>query len=269
MSFYLRHLRNLRSFLFLLPYALDSATLRDLNLARVARRFERIMPRWILIAACCLAVTLCATGCATLFDRGPAEFAGTQPGVPVENPIFVPGTNCDFVWSQVIDTLDDYFRTERMEPIRVVDGVLTEGRIETYPAVGSTVFEPWRRDSTPGYEKLHATLQTIRRRAIVQLIPNQGGIAIQVTVIKELEDVDRPENASVGLNTLRYDNALVRNEVRGNKQSGAITLGWIPIGRDTTLEQRILAELRARLFDITTDAPGVIGVPSAQPGPVQ
>lgn len=220
------------------------------------------MPRWFPIVVM-LPLLTAVGGCAGLFDRGPSQFAGTEPGVPVENPIFVPATNCDFVWSQVIDTLDDYFRTERMEPIRVVDGVLTEGRIETYPAVGSTIFEPWRRDSTPGYEKLHATYQSIRRRAVVQLIPSQTGISIQVTVIKELEDVDRPENASVGQSTIRHDNAFDRNEVRGSRASGAISLGWIPIGRDTSLEQRILAELRARLYDVTA-----ISQPAPVPGPL-
>ena len=67
--------------------------------------------------------------------------------------------------SQAVDAVDDYFRIEREERVRLIGGVLTEGRIDTFPIIGSTIFEPWRKDSTPGYEKVHATLQSIRRRA--------------------------------------------------------------------------------------------------------
>src|SRR6187431_1089978 len=115
---------------------------------------------------------------------------GVDPGMVVENPLFVPAGNCDFIWSQVIDTLDNYFKTERMEPVRLIDGILTEGRIETYYQTGATYLEPWRSDSSPGYERLHATLQSIRRKAIVTLSPTQGGFWLQVAVAKELEDLD-------------------------------------------------------------------------------
>jgi hypothetical protein len=167
-------------------------------------------------------------------------------GPPVlENPLFIPAGDRELLWNQTVDAVDDYFRIEREERVRLIGGVLTEGRIDTFPITGSTIFEPWRRDSTPGYEKLHATLQSIRRRATLRVIPTQGGYLIEVAVQKELEDLDKPEHATAGGATLRHDGSLVRQE--GSSGRFSTTLGWIPLGRDLTLEQRILADLRARL----------------------
>src|SRR5207237_10578805 len=114
---------------------------------------------------------------------------------PLENPLFVPPVDRECLWNQTVDALDDYFHIEREDRVRVVAGVLTEGRIDTFPTIGSTLFEPWRIDSTPGYEKLHATFQSIRRRATIRVIPVEGGYLLDVVVQKELEDLDKPENA--------------------------------------------------------------------------
>jgi hypothetical protein len=193
------------------------------------------------ILALLLAV-LC--GCARFhLPIGPG--AGLAGPPAIENPMFVPALDGEFLWNQTVDAVDDYFRIEREERIRLIGGVLTEGRIDTFPITGSTLLEPWRRDSTPGYEKLHATLQSIRRRAQVRVIPTEGGYLLEVAVQKELEDLDKPEHATAGGATLRHDGTLVRQEGASGRYSS--TLGWIPLGRDLTLEQRILADLRARL----------------------
>ena len=165
-----------------------------------------------------------------------------------ENPLFTPVADREFVWHQVVDTIDNHFQIAREEPVRLIGGVLSEGRLETVPLVGSTYLEPWHTDSTPGFERLHATLQSVRRQATVRVIPTEGGFLIEVTVIKELEDVDRPERATVGGATLRHDGSLVRRE--GGIEGGPVTLGWIPLGRDQALEQRILLELRGRISEI-------------------
>jgi hypothetical protein len=64
-------------------------------------------------------------------------------------------------------------------------------------------------------------------------------------VLKELEDVDKPVQASAGAVIQRYDNSLVREQVPPGTFS--ITPGWIPLGRDVTLEQKMLANLKSRL----------------------
>jgi hypothetical protein len=206
-----------------------------------------------------LALLSSATGC--------HMFAGSGPPAPLENPLLVPAMDREFLWNQSVDAVDDYFRIEREDRVRLIGGVLTEGRIDTFPATGSTLLEPWRGDSTAGYEKWHATLQSIRRRGIVRVIPSDGGYLIDVQVLKELEDLDKPEHATAGGATLRHDGSLVRQEGAAGRFSH--TLGWIPLGRDASLEQKILVDLAARLqltggFEIPMDE--MVEKPHSLPG---
>jgi hypothetical protein len=184
-----------------------------------------------------LGLAFCQVGCSGIHRQTAA--AGIQ------NPLFVPPIDRELLWNTTVDVVDDYFRIEREDRVRMIGGVLTEGRIETFPTTGATLLEPWRRDSTPGYEKLHATLQSIRRRATVRIIPTEGGSLLDVVVQKELEDLDKPEHATVGGATLRHDGTIVRQQGPPGRYS--VTLGWIPIGRDPSLEQKILSNLAARL----------------------
>ena len=166
-----------------------------------------------------------------------------------ENPILIPTSDREFLWNQVVDTVDDYFRIDREQRVQNVGGQLTEGRLETHPTVGSTWLEPWRVDSTPGYERLHSTLQSIRRRAIVRVVPAQGGFLVEAQVMKELEDLSRPEFASLGgATSLRHDGSIARYGERRDYRPA--TLGWITQGRDHSLEQQILAEIRFRMTEI-------------------
>lgn len=154
-------------------------------------------------------------------------------------------TDREFLWNQIVDTVDDYFRVRAEERVRIVDGVLIEGRIDTWPQPGATIFEPWRSDSTRGFERWHATTQSIRRTATVHVIPAEGGFLVDVAVLKEIEDLDRPERATSSSTMMHHGGSLVQEEDRF--EGGPVTLGWIPLGRDVTLEHRLLAELNGRL----------------------
>jgi hypothetical protein len=198
--------------------------------------------------ACILIAIVAVAGCSHQLLpslHGPLSSVPVGAGYAVENPVFVPVDDHEFVWNQVVDTIDDYFQIEREERVRIVGGVITEGRIETVPQSGATIFEPWRRDSTRGYEKLHATLQSIRRRASVRVMPVASGYSIEVAVFKELEDVNRPAHSTVGELTPRHDGSLVQGDQEHEETT--VALGWIALGRDATLEQEILANLRSRL----------------------
>jgi hypothetical protein len=151
----------------------------------------------------------------------------------------------EFVWNQVIDALDDHFRIMRDQRVSVVGNVPIEGFIETFPTDGSTILEPWRKDSTHGYEKLHSTLQSIRRHAVVRIAPVDGGHVVDLAVYKELEDLERPDYATVTHPGIRHEESATSN---GRPNGGSPqTLGWIKLGRDASLEQQILRDIARRL----------------------
>jgi hypothetical protein len=167
-------------------------------------------------------------------------------GTVAANPIFIPVTNQDWAWEQIVDVVDDYFRVERESRVQLVGNVVTEGRIDTFPQVGATFVEPHRPDSVGNFNRLESTFQTIRRRAIVRVIPEQGGYMVDLTVEKELEDLPHPENATAGGATFRNDSSLV-SDVNEEVSRTRLSQHWIPLGRDTECEQQILAEIQARL----------------------
>jgi hypothetical protein len=125
-----------------------------------------------------------------------ADFGAGGP-----NQIHVPVANRDWTWEQIVDAVDDYFRVERERQVQLVGDVLTEGRIDTFPLIGATIIEPHRRDSVGRYNRWESTFQTIRRRAIVRVIPDASGYLIDVAVEKDIEDLPHPECATAGAAT--------------------------------------------------------------------
>lgn len=191
-----------------------------------------------------------ASGCST-------APVGSWPGgavMPTENPLFVSSMDREFLWNQIVDAVDDDFQIEREQRMEVLGGVVTEGTIETFPTTGSTIFEPWRGDSTWGFQRQYATLQSIRRRASVRVTPGPGGYLVALVVTTELEDLGRPEKAMAGAVLLEDADSPASGEQR--RMTGAATLGWIPMGRDTSLEQKILDDIRQRLGQV-----GPVGAP--------
>jgi hypothetical protein len=169
------------------------------------------------------------------------------------NPLEIPVSDREFVWNHIVDTVDDYFDIAREERVRLVGNVLTEGRIETHPETGASCVEFWRKDAVHGFELWHGTLQSIRRQALVRVSPSQAGYGVQVVVRKELEDLAAPEMATAGGIVQRYDDSLIRPQ--GPQVSKVETLGWIPQGRDVALEQKILADLFARMYKVEPPPP--------------
>jgi len=200
-----------------------------------------------------------ATGCQPIQPvpiGGQQAFLAAQPGAaaPGLNPLFVPVTNAEWAWEQIAEVVNDYFRIERERQVQLVGQVMTEGRIDTFPQIGATVFEPHRFDSVGQYNEWESTFQTIRRRAVLRVIPEQGGYLIDVEVQKELEDLPRPEHATAGAATFRNDNSLPSR--LGERVSPTrLSREWLPLGRDSALEQQILADIHARLGAATAQAP--------------
>jgi len=172
--------------------------------------------------------------------------------VTVDNPMFVPGQNHELIWEQLVDVVDDYFTIDKEEPVRIVGGTIVRGRIATKPRSGATVFDQlWRPDGVTRYERWEATLQSIRRYALISVSPAQGGYFIDLQVFKELEDVAQTERATAGAATFRHDSSMERYS--DSVSSASPTVGWIPLGRDLPVEQKLLSQLKARLCNV----PGV------------
>jgi hypothetical protein len=153
-----------------------------------------------------------------------------------ENPVYVPLGPPAYpaVFEKVIDVLDDYFE--------IAYANRYDGRIETHPRVAPGIGQPWKPGSPDVYQRLYATLQTIRHRAIVLItVADDGGFFIDVKVFKELEDLPRPSQ-SAGIAVAFQSTATVERQFEV-VESGVFDSSWIPIGRDKLLEQVILARL--------------------------
>jgi hypothetical protein len=163
----------------------------------------------------------------------------------VPNPVELPAVEDQFLWLQVVDVVDDYFRIQSEQPVQSGSSVVLEGRLETAYRIGASLLEPWRKDSTAGFERLQSTLQSIRRRATVIVRPRGNRYLVEVIVVKELEDTDRSQDSTEGVAPLQHAGTVYRDP--SQETTAPKTLGWIPLGRDATLEQVILQDIVGRV----------------------
>ena len=200
---------------------------------------------------------------------GPAGPVAPTPPAAVKSSVVIPPLDAEFVWNRLVDVADDYFKVAAEQRVVFANGVPTEGRIDTFPQTGATLLEPWRPDSVGFRERLESTLQSIRRVATIRLMPDPAGWKIDVVVNKELENLRRPMRATTGGASFRNDDSLYRygtplptlgQQVGDQPRPVAAptpNIGWIPLGRDPLLEQRMLTKLLGRL--------GVAAVPQPEP----
>jgi hypothetical protein len=178
-------------------------------------------------------VILFLGGCAT----GP-RFENPFPVRPVpatftENPVYIPQGPRAYrlVFDKTLDILDDYFT--------IAYANLYDGRIETHPVISPGLEQAWKPGSPDFYQRLLASFQTIRHRAIVLIrTADDGGYWVDVKVLKELEDLAQPSQARTGAAIFRLDSPIERQfEII---EPTLFERTWIPIGRDHELEQVIL-----------------------------
>lgn len=209
------------------------------NASLAEAKHLRVTRRSALISL--LAATVLSPGCGTLAYR----LTSDVPEQYVPNPLELPTVADDFLWLQIVDTVDDYFRIARQQPVVNNHGLVLEGKIETSYKVAGSIFQPWQKDNTNGFERLQSTLQTIRRRAIVTVRPNPSGYSVEVIVQKDLEDTDRTQHATESV--IGAENGQSRTHRADEFGESPQTIGWIPLGRDTSLEQAILKDIFGRV----------------------
>jgi hypothetical protein len=162
------------------------------------------------------------------------------------------------VFEKVLDVVTDYFE--------VAYSNRYDGRIETFPRVAPGLGQPWKAGSPDLYQRLLASFQSIRHRAIVLIrAAEDGGFFIDVKVYRELEDVARPVRATAGSAVFRSDNTVERQfEVIDATTYESV---WIPIGRDECLEQLILNQLHCELSRGIKPPPPPAAGPAVNPVP--
>ena len=196
----------------------------------MGRMLSLVLTGWL-----CLGAAGCMTG--PLQDN--PIFVRPDPSINVANPLWVPSLGVEGayakVFERVLDVMADYFE------IRYANRY--DGHIETFPRISPGYEQIWKPGSPDAYQRLEATLQTIRHRGDVLIEPAaDGGFFVHVTIYKELEDLPRPIRATAGA-------AAFRSDITVDRQFEVIDptiyeSNWIPLGRDCEMEQVILQRLK-------------------------
>jgi hypothetical protein len=152
-----------------------------------------------------------------------------------ENPVYIPQHPMAYarIFETIEDVLSDYFVIDAAKSSRF------DGQIVTLPAIAPGIEQPWKPGSPDFYQRLLAFTQTIRHRAIVEITTaKQEGFFVSVKILKELEDIPAPTGPTAGQATYRLESTVQRQFEVVYPQF--FDTNWIPIGRDTKLEQVIL-----------------------------
>jgi hypothetical protein len=202
----------------------------------LSRRQFAVGTLTIVLAGLCGSQTGCNSGPEGW--RAPSVTRIFSPRPVASNPLAVPSTDFENVWNKTVAVVDKYF------------DIASENRlsrtIETQPQMAATVLEPWALDSTTVEDRLEASLQTIRRFAIIHVDPGPtGGFLVKVEVYKQLEDMAKPDRQAAGRAV--FTNDFPVNRTREIVGPVPAPLGWIKRGRDLNLEQTILAGIREAL----------------------
>jgi hypothetical protein len=195
--------------------------------------------RRVLGTAWAAALLALASGCASgpILDN-PLLVGPSLPGPVEQNPVYVPGNpeRYGLVFECAFQTLADL-------GFDILDSNRFTGQIETLPKIAPGLVLFAKPGSPDLYERFLSSLQTYRHRARIVIQPaNNGGFFIQVTVLKELEDLPRPVRSTAGAAVFQNLNSVERQfEVIDPTYFEA---AWIPKGRDSAFEQAILQRLK-------------------------
>jgi len=161
-----------------------------------------------------------------------------------ENPILVvPGQPTPegyaHVYERVLEAVNDYFE--------ILPGPRYAGQIETKPKIASGYEQPWKYGSPDPRERLLATLQTLRHKAVVRVTPGErGGFKVYVEVYRELEDALNPVGSQRGAANFR-ELPTVDRRIDATGLAVPQSRQWIPAGRDPAYEQVLLRKIQERL----------------------
>lgn len=200
---------------------------------------------WTFPSFAIIILVIVPIGCQSYRPFSNRELTWKLNAPNANNPILVPAYDHEFLWAVLVDVIDSHFEIAQEMQVRLYGDVLTEGRLDTKPKIGPSLVEFWHADSVGIRERFDCTLQTIRRRAMVRVIPEVNSYQIEVFVYKELEDNKKPLQSSSTLANIRFEDDA--DEFVSQIDIEPSDSGWIMMGRDSVLEERLLMEIAYRL----------------------
>ncbi len=201
-----------------------------------ARRLVTHRLRAAAIMVC--AAALGAAGCAT---APPLDNPALVRRGEIENPVLVsPGQptaeSYREVFDKVVEVLDDYFDLQTPNPY--------DGRITTKPRVAPGYEQFWKPGNPDSRQRLLATFQSVRQVATVEIRAGErGGYLVYVVVEKELEDVGRPAQSTIGGASFQ-ERPTVERQLEVVTPEAVRSGGFFKVGRDYAFEQEILRRVR-------------------------
>ena len=214
--------------------------LRETGVGPLTMRSQGIAARGaglVVLGACAAAQVGCA---AVPSSWSLPDFAQVfrQPP-PLPNPLPVPAMDFEVLWNKTVAEVNKHF------PIAYENRLVRT--IRSDQLMTGTLIEPWTPDAVTFHDRLEATFQTLRKFAVVHIEPAPtGGYLVKVEVNKELEDMVKPASQPAG--RAAFYNDFPVNRTRDVVGTVPTPLGWIWMGRDTNLEQAILAGIRDALL---------------------
>ena len=154
-------------------------------------------------------------GCATgPLQENPLVVRPAAKADASDNPVYIPFNSAPASYAALFEKVLDVMSDSGFE---IAYSNRYDGRVETFPKIAPGLAEPWRPGSPDFPQRLVATFQTIRHRAIVLISPaNDFGYFVDVKVFKELEDLPRPSQATAGSASFRSEPSL-ELPVRGRR----------------------------------------------------
>lgn len=204
---------------------------------QVEDRCGGVMPRSCAPAGCRLPAGLRFL---TVLCLIPSLLTSCERPIPPEEltTAAVAEDELDVLWDCALAVLSRYdFRPDRQDRAM--------GVIETKPSTSKQWGEWWRRDVGDPYSLGESSLHTVQRQATVRFVRGAEGrrIEVQVDVYRLSVPESQITTASSAIHS--FDGALPTSEGGYGKDVDA-RKRWVPLGRDSEVENRLLASILAR-----------------------
>ncbi len=173
--------------------------------------------------------------------------APAQPANPTMARVGVSSEeDRDQLWQSIEDTLrDHYFQVDREDRLA--------GIITTEPKISAQWFEFWRAQPQPAYYWWESNLNTVERKAEVNLKPAAEGetteVTVQVNRFKYNLEERQIDNSAAALRLYSGGAPTVSGKTERAQESGY----WIHLGRDEYMERLLLDKIRDRYEDLRSE----------------